>query len=193
MIIQPNEEGWSFSGELQENQFCFVYKDNTRIFYGKSSTSTTDTLFVGTKEECEAEMLRLNIPVLYRLVSNNFNIIFFGPKIDSEVYEGKEFLGTKEECEEEILKLNTEAINDIPYKLIYNDNLTILFFGPEAESIEIEGTVFLGSKQECETEITRLDLSYEEREKDTTDNLMYDENGIVILESTTDNEFHDGI
>jgi len=106
MTIQPNEEGWSFSGELQENQYCFVYKDTTRIFYGKSTISTTDTLFIGTAEECEAEMIKVEIPIIYRLVYKESKIIFFGPKKDNETYEENEFLGTKEECEEEILKLN---------------------------------------------------------------------------------------
>jgi len=190
MTIQPNEEGWSFSGELQEDQFCFVYKEGVRIFYGKSNISTTDTLFIGTKEECEAEMVRMGLPIVYRLISENSNVLFFGPKIDSDVYVGKEFLGTKEECEVEIVRLNEEAVNNIAYKLIYDDDLVILFFGPESENTEVQGIEFLGSKQECETEITRLDLSYEKREKqtETTNNLMYDENGIPIFESTTDSE-----
>jgi hypothetical protein len=110
MIIQPNEEGWSFSGELQEDRFCFVHKDGIRIFYGKSTISTTDTLFIGTSQECEQEMLRLGIPVVYRLVTNEYEILFFGPKIDSEVYEGTEFLGTKEECEAEIARLTSDQI-----------------------------------------------------------------------------------
>ena len=160
MIIQPNEEGWSFSGELQENRFCFVHKDNVRIFYGKSNISTTDTLFVGTREECEAEMLRLNIPIIYRLVSEHSNIVFFGPKIDSDTYEGNEYVGTKEECEAEIVRINTEAASNIPYKLIYSESLNVLFLGPEADITQAQGIQFLGSKQECETEITRLNLQY---------------------------------
>jgi hypothetical protein len=107
MIIQPNEEGWSFSGELQEDLFCFVHKDSIRIFYGRSTISTTDTLFVGTKEECEVEMSRLEIPIIYRLITNEDNVVFFGVKIDSETYQGNEFLGTKEECEIEIERLKS--------------------------------------------------------------------------------------
>jgi hypothetical protein len=106
MIIQPNEDGWSFSGDIQEDQLCFVYKDNNRIFYGKSTISTTDTLFVGTSQECEEEMLRLGIPLIYSLIYNDTEVVFFGPKIDSDTFEGNEFLGTKEECEFEINKLN---------------------------------------------------------------------------------------
>jgi hypothetical protein len=164
MIIQPNEEGWSFSGELQEDQFCFVYKESTRIFYGKSNISTTDTLFIGTKEECEEEMVRLGIPIVYRLISENSNVLFFGPKIDSDVYEGNEFLGTKEECEEEINRLSVESINNVPYKLIYDENLVILFFGLESENTEVQGAEFIGLKEECETEIIRLNLSYTQLE-----------------------------
>jgi hypothetical protein len=160
MIIQPNEEGWSFSGELQENQFCFVHKDNVRIFYGKSTISTTDTLFVGTSQECEQEMLRLQIPIMYRLVYTDAETVFFGPKLDNEVFEGTEFLGTKEECEVEIIRLNTQAINSAPYKLIYNDNLNVLFLGPSTNVTEAQGTQFLGTKQDCETEIMRLNLRY---------------------------------
>jgi hypothetical protein len=158
MTIQPNEEGWSFSGELQEDQFCFVYKDSIRIFYGKSNISTTDTLFIGTKEECEEEMVRLGIPIVYRLISENSNVLFFGPKIDSDVYEGNEFLGTKEECEAEIIRLNEEAVNNIAYKLIYDEDLIILFFGPESENTEVQGIEFLGTKEECDVEIIRLNL-----------------------------------
>lgn len=106
MTIQPNEEGWSFSGELQENQLCFVHKDNVRIFYGKSIISTTDTLFVGTEEECETEMNNLGIPIIYRLVYSDIGVVFFGSKIDNDSFEGNEFLGTKEECQLEISKLN---------------------------------------------------------------------------------------
>jgi len=160
MTIQPNEEGWCFSGELQQDQLCFVYKDNNRIFYGKSTISTTDTLFVGTSQECEEEMLRLNIPIIYRLVSENYNVVFFGPKIDSDTYEGNEYVGTKEECEAEIVRMNIEAASNIHYKLIYSESLNVLFLGPEADTTQAQGIRFLGSKQECETEITRLNLQY---------------------------------
>jgi len=160
MIIQPNEEGWSFSGELQEDQFCFVYKDSIRIFYGKSNISTTDTLFVGTKEECEEEMVRLGIPIVYRLISENSNVLFFGPKIDSDVYEGNEFLGTKEECEGEIIRINGETFDQTKYKLIYDNDYVILYFGTEANAPQIDKHEFVGSKEECEVEIIRLNLTW---------------------------------
>lgn len=179
MTIQPNEEGWSFSGELQQDQFCFVHKDGTRIFYGKSNISTTDTLFVGTKEECEAEMLKLEIPLVYRLVTNNSNIVFFGPKIDSDIYNGNEFLGTKEECEAEIVKIiNTQTFDQTKYKLIYDNDYVILYFGIEENAPQIDGQQFLGLKEECEVEIIRLNLTYKKRE-----NIIQQE---VIQETSTE-------
>ena len=91
-------------------------------------------------------------------------MVFFGPKIDSDVYVGNEFLGTKEECEEEINRLSVESINNVPYKLIYDENLVILFFGLESENTEVQGAEFIGLKEECETEIIRLNLSYTQLE-----------------------------
>jgi len=164
MIIQPNEEGWSFSGELQEDQFCFVYKESTRIFYGKSNISTTDTLFIGTKEECEEEMVRLGIPIVYRVISENSNVLFFGSKIDSDVYVGNEFLGTKEECETEIVRINTQTFDQTKYKLIYDNDYVILYFGTETNAPQIDEREFLGTKEECEVEITRLDLHHPQSE-----------------------------
>jgi len=61
MYIQPNEEGWSFSGVLEEGQFCLVYKDKDIIYYGQMEISTTETLFIGTKEECDAEIQNLGL------------------------------------------------------------------------------------------------------------------------------------
>ena len=192
MIIQPNEEGWSFSGELQETQFCFVHKDRTRIFYGKSNVSTTDTLFIGTKEECEAEMIRLGIPIVYRVISENSNVIFFGPKIDSDVYEGNEFLGTKDECEAEIDRLSAEASNNVHHKLIYDENLVILFFGTESENTEVQGIEFLGSRQECEIEIMRLNLSYTKIElpqEEIQTELVNVDNEVIYSEDNSEANF----
>ena len=67
MYIQPNEEGWSFSGVLEEGQFCLVYKDENIIYYGQMEISTTEKLFIGTKEECDAEIENLG------LISNSEN------------------------------------------------------------------------------------------------------------------------
>ena len=61
MYIQPNEEGWSFSGVLEEGQFCLVYKDKDIIYYGQMEISTTETLFIGTQEDCDVEIEKLEL------------------------------------------------------------------------------------------------------------------------------------
>jgi len=133
MTIQPNEEGWSFSGTLESNQLSLAYKDKEIIYYGKKETSTTETLFIGTFEECEAEIQRVGLPVLYKVVYNKPYILYFGRKIDSEVYDGCEFIGTKEECELEMERLDVlwdaeEA--GANYRLVYNDENIIMYLGP---------------------------------------------------------------
>lgn len=111
MNIQPN---WIVT---DKGPWQLIYNDKCIISISEVNgiTSTQANVFVGTKEECEGERIRLNLPwsweiavnIQYRLVYNNqFIITFFGPKIDSEVYVGNEFLGTKEECETEITRLN---------------------------------------------------------------------------------------
>ena len=162
MIIQQNEDGWSFSGTLESNQLCLVYKDKEIIYYGKKEISTTENLFVGTFEECEAEIQKVGLPVIYKVIYNKPYILYFGRKIDSEVYDGYEFIGTKEECEAEIERLDVlwdaeEA--EANYKLVYNDENVILYFGPNDNNF-YEGTEFLGSKTDCETKITMLNLGY---------------------------------
>jgi hypothetical protein len=172
MIIQPNEDGWSFSGTLESNQLCLVYKDGEIIYYGKKEISTTETLFVGTFEECEAEIQRVGLPVLYKIVYNKPYILYFGRKIDREVLyfdhkincetcDGYGFIGTKEECEAEMERLDVlwdaeEA--EANYKLVYNNNI-IIYFGPN-DNNSYEGTEFLGSKLDCEVQITRLSLHW---------------------------------
>jgi len=161
MNIQPNEDGWSFSGTLESNQLSLAYKDKEIIYYGKKETSTTENLFVGTFEECEAEIERVGLPVLYKIVYNKPYILYFGRKIDSEVYDGCEFIGTKEECELEMERLDVlwdaeEA--EANYKLVYNDENNIIYFGPNDDN-SYDGTEFLGSKTDCEIEITKLNLS----------------------------------
>ena len=161
MTIQPNEEGWSFSEPLQNGQMCLVYKNNEILYYGQKETSTTETLFVGAFEECEQEIKRLGLPVLYKIIYNKPYILYFGRKIDSEVYDGYEFIGTQQECEAEIERLDAlwdaeEA--EANYKLVYNEENIIVYFGPNDENM-YEGTEFLGSKSECEVQITMLNLT----------------------------------
>jgi len=162
MNIQPNEDGWSFSGTLESNQLSLAYKDKEIIYYGKKETSTTENLFVGTFEECEAEIERVGLPVLYKIVYNKPYILYFGRKIDSEVYDGCEFIGTKEECELEMERLDVlwdaeEA--EANYKLVYNQDNIIVYFGLN-DNNSYAGIEFLGSKSECEIKITILGLTW---------------------------------
>jgi hypothetical protein len=162
MIIQPNEDGWSFSGALESNQFCLVYKENEIIYYGKKEISTTETLFVGTFEECESEIQRVGLSVLYKVIYNKPYILYFGRKIDSEVYDGYEFIGTKEECDDEIKRLDVlwDAEDaEANYKLVYNQDNIIVYFGIN-DNNSYAGTEFLGSKSECEIKTTMLALAW---------------------------------
>lgn len=104
MIIQPNEQGWSFSGSLETDRYCLVYKENILIYYGKMDISTTETLFVGTLEECEAEIERLDLPALFKMVIEGDQITFLR-KFNDGVDDGC-FVGTAEECEKEIERMN---------------------------------------------------------------------------------------
>ena len=60
MIILPNEQGWSFD---ESNSWKLVYDGSTIIFFDETekAISTQSVLFVGTKDECEAEIARLGL------------------------------------------------------------------------------------------------------------------------------------
>ena len=60
MIILPNEQGWAFD---ESTAWKLVYDGSTIIFYDKTerAISTQSVLFVGTKDECEAEIARLGL------------------------------------------------------------------------------------------------------------------------------------
>ena len=60
MIILPNEQGWAFD---ESTAWKLVYDGSTIIFYDETekSISTQSVLFVGTKEECDAEIARLGL------------------------------------------------------------------------------------------------------------------------------------
>ncbi len=60
MIIQPNENGWSFD---ESNSWKLVYDGITIIFSDETekAISTQSVLFVGTKDECDAEIARLGL------------------------------------------------------------------------------------------------------------------------------------
>ena len=63
MIIEPNEQGWSLSSsELWHLLFNDQYI--IKLFQNESGTSTQEKLFVGTKEECEAKIVDLGLPLV---------------------------------------------------------------------------------------------------------------------------------
>ena len=61
MIIPPNENGWSYDDST--GNWKLVYADKLIVIYEQTdaSTATQSTLFVGTQEECEAEINRLGL------------------------------------------------------------------------------------------------------------------------------------
>jgi hypothetical protein len=60
MIIDPNENGWSFDGS---ESWKLVYDGAAIVFYEQTdkSISTQGTLFTGTQEECEGEIARAGL------------------------------------------------------------------------------------------------------------------------------------
>jgi hypothetical protein len=60
MIIQPNAQGWAFD---ESTAWKLVYDGSTIIFYDETekAISTQSVLFVGTKDECDAEIARLGL------------------------------------------------------------------------------------------------------------------------------------
>jgi len=60
MIISPNEQGWALD---ESTAWKLVYDGITIIFYDETekAISTQSVLFVGTKDECDAEIARLGL------------------------------------------------------------------------------------------------------------------------------------
>ena len=59
MTILPNENGWSYDDSIG---WKLVYEqDQIVIFEQTDSVATQGTLFIGTKDECDAEIARLNL------------------------------------------------------------------------------------------------------------------------------------
>lgn len=52
---------WSFSSNLPPDQFSLVYSNGRIVFFGQQEVSTTCELFVGTREECEAQIAELSL------------------------------------------------------------------------------------------------------------------------------------
>jgi hypothetical protein len=66
MLIQPDEQGWSAS---DQGPWQLIFNDQyiIKLFEVGSGTATQEKLFIGTKEECEAKVDELDLP----LSSNN--------------------------------------------------------------------------------------------------------------------------
>ncbi len=62
MLIIPNEQGWSSS---TEGPWQLIFNDLyiIKLFQVGLGTSTQEKLFVGTKEECEAKVAELGLPL----------------------------------------------------------------------------------------------------------------------------------
>lgn len=62
MLIEPNEQGWSTSGN---GPWQLIFNDEyiIKLFETSIGTSTQEKLFVGTKEECEAKIAELALPL----------------------------------------------------------------------------------------------------------------------------------
>ena len=58
MIIPPNENGWSYDDSV--GNWKLAYEDKIIIFYEQTdqSIATGSTLFVGTHEECEEQIVK---------------------------------------------------------------------------------------------------------------------------------------
>ena len=61
MIIPPNENGWSYDDSV--GTWKLVYADNLIMFYEQTDQSigTQNTLFVGTEQECEDQIVELGL------------------------------------------------------------------------------------------------------------------------------------
>lgn len=74
MLIEPNQQGWSMS---DQGPWQLLFNDQyiIKLFEVTSGTSTQEKLFVGTKEECEAKIIELNLPFVFESSSNDIEEI----------------------------------------------------------------------------------------------------------------------
>ena len=63
MIIPPNKNGWSYDDSV--GNWKLVYADKVIVFYEQTdeSIATQSTLFVGTHEECEEQIVKEGLSV----------------------------------------------------------------------------------------------------------------------------------
>jgi hypothetical protein len=61
MIIPPNVNGWSYDDST--GNWKLVYADSLIVIYEQTDQpiATGSKLFVGTEQECDAEIARLNL------------------------------------------------------------------------------------------------------------------------------------
>ena len=62
MIIPPNANGWSYDDSV--GNWKLVYAEKIIILYEQTdeSIATQSTLFVGTYEECEEQIVKEGVP-----------------------------------------------------------------------------------------------------------------------------------
>lgn len=98
----------------------------------------------------------------WQLIFNDNSIISLSQVVGVTSTQGKVFVGTQEECEAERVRLGlpwaSEVTLDPDYKLIHEGG-NILYFSVASE-VAIDGVTFVGTQQECETEIARLGLTW---------------------------------
>jgi len=151
MIIQPN---WTIT---DQGPWQLIYNDTSIIslLEVEGITSTQGYIFAGTKEECEAEIIRLNLPWASGFVSS----------VDEENIEPEISLPVVEIIEPEIISqvieenIEPTVVTETVYKLIHNGT-HILCFSVDVDSSNVEGTTVVGTFQECQQEIDRLALTW---------------------------------
>ena len=83
MIIPPNENGWSYDDSI--GNWKLVYSDNVIIFYEETNVSiaTQSTLFVGTHEECDEQIMKEGLPFPVKVDIDDENTLF----VESQIVE----------------------------------------------------------------------------------------------------------
>jgi hypothetical protein len=63
MTIPHNENGWAYDNSI--GNWKLVYERNQIVIFEQTDQciATQSILFVGTKQECEQEMIRLGLPL----------------------------------------------------------------------------------------------------------------------------------
>jgi hypothetical protein len=151
MIIQPN---WTIT---DQGPWQLIYNDASIIslLEVEGITSTQGYIFAGTKEECEAEIIRLNLPwasgFVLPVVEENIEPEIISPVL--EIIEPEINLPVVEE------NIEPTVAKETVYKLIHNGTY-ILCFSVDVDSSNVEGTTVVGTFQECQEEITRLGLTW---------------------------------